>query len=309
MKCKTALNTILIFFCLFVIPVNSFAGINDDLIAYWSFNDCTANDVSGNGNDGTIKNNVTCKDAARTSSKSMFFKGNPGTFSSNGGHILLPAIDFMSLPNYSICLWVKEIKMEHFHGESYISFGNHSSGMLTIAHYYNEQQDKEHLIFASGAIDNSLGLIAPFRPTDAKRFVHYCLVYDNGTVKGYRDRVFLGSVKQKTLIGTKDAALGRHWWYWYGEQTSTRFTGFIDDVRIYKHSLSEAEIYMLYNRMTPLQGAIQSMMRHTVTCTNNTTGQTITITDALLPSYNCEAEGLLVKPSDNVTITINGVVQ
>ena len=51
------------------------------------------------------------------------------------------------------------------------------------------------------------------------------------------------------------------------------------------------------------------MMEHTVTCTNNTTGQTITIADALRAHYNCEVEGLSVKPGHNVTITINGVVQ
>ncbi|MDP2365454.1 MAG: LamG domain-containing protein [Ignavibacteria bacterium] len=305
MKSKATLKAILIgFFCLLVIPVNSLAGMDDDLIAYWSFDDCTAKDVSNNGNNGTIKNNVTCKDSKRTNSKSLFLKGNPSTFSSNGGHVLLPAIDFMSMPNYSVCLWVNEIKMEHFHGESYIAFGHYNSGMLTISHWYNEQ-----LIFASGLSNKSPGLVVPFRPIDTKRFVHYCLVYDNGTVKGYRDRVFLGSVKQNTRIGTNDAALGRHWWYYFGEQTSTRFTGFIDDVRIYKRSLSEPEIYLLFNRMTSLQGGIQSMMEHTVTCTNNTTGQTVTIADILQPYYNCEVEGLLVKPDHNVTVTINGVVQ
>lgn len=36
------------------------ADLNDGLVAYYSFDDCTARDVSGNGMDGSIKNNVSC---------------------------------------------------------------------------------------------------------------------------------------------------------------------------------------------------------------------------------------------------------
>ena len=36
--------------------------LKDGLIAYWSFDDCTAKDNSGNGRDGVIQNNVSCVD-------------------------------------------------------------------------------------------------------------------------------------------------------------------------------------------------------------------------------------------------------
>ena len=164
-KSKTTLRAITFgAFCLLAVPLSLRAGMDDDLIAHWSFDDCTARDASGNGNDGEIKNSVTCKKSGRTNSNSIFLKGNPSTFSSQGGHVLLPPIDFMSMRNYSVCLWVKEIKMEHIAGESYISFGNYNEGMLTIAHLSGPPQG-EMLIFASGMNpDVSLGLNSTFSP-------------------------------------------------------------------------------------------------------------------------------------------------
>ena len=42
-------------------------------------------------------------------------------------------------------------------------------------------------------------------------------------------------------IGTSNAALARHWWN-NASTTSTRFTGWIDDVKIYDKPLTEEEI-------------------------------------------------------------------
>lgn len=36
------------------------AALTDGLVAYWSFDDCTAKDNSGNGHDGAINGGVPC---------------------------------------------------------------------------------------------------------------------------------------------------------------------------------------------------------------------------------------------------------
>ena len=59
------------------------ADLNDGLVAYYSFDDCTARDVSGNGMDGSIKNNVSCTQGIQ-GSKAIHLQGQ-GTDESGGG--------------------------------------------------------------------------------------------------------------------------------------------------------------------------------------------------------------------------------
>ena len=44
----------IIFVCLLIPSMDIYADLNDGLLGYWSFNDDTATDNSGNGNNGTI---------------------------------------------------------------------------------------------------------------------------------------------------------------------------------------------------------------------------------------------------------------
>ncbi len=222
------------------------AALTDGLVAYWSFDDCTAKDNSGNGNDGTVQNNVSCVGGA--SSKALHLQGG-GSLDSSGGHVSLPSINFASMPSYSVCLWVNEESMSYSHGESYISFGDHTGGMLTIAHFSNS------LYFGVSEGSGAPSLILPYQSSDNNRFVHYCLVYNNGIVKGYKDQALQGSVKQTTQVGNTNAALGRHWWS-YGSNTSTRFIGALDEAKIYNRALTAAEVTALYqqgqNKITPI---------------------------------------------------------
>ena len=64
--------------------------------------------------------------------------------------------------------------------------------------------------------------------------------YVNGAIAGEKDLDYDGQ------INTSLAALGRHWWN-YGEDTSTRFSGSFDEVRIYNRALNQKEIQALYS--------------------------------------------------------------
>jgi pimeloyl-ACP methyl ester carboxylesterase len=235
---KFCVSTALLLLLLCFQPL-AFADLNTGLVAYYSFDDCTAKDNSGNGHDGTIRNNVTCTNGVI--SKSLHLQGQDHV-GDIGGHILIPAIDFNNMPNYSLCLWVNEEKMSdeptYNHGEGYIYFGD-NNGSVGISHFV------DNIYFGNGQYGASI----PFQSTDRNKFVHYCLSHANGELKAYKNSLFVSSIQQQTFVSNSNSALGRHWWN-AGTETSTRFIGSLDEVRIYNRALTAAEVTALYQQGT-----------------------------------------------------------
>jgi hypothetical protein len=235
---KTKLLTTTIAFILGMgIQQNAHADLKDGLVAHWSFDDCRATDNSGNGHDGTIQNNVTCVDGIK--SKALHLQGS-GYVSSEGGHILIPKIDFSKMPEYSMCLWVKEEGMTSADGNGYISFGDFTGGSLGIVHSGNTLRYGNY-----GGKEQEMVTI-PFPETDLNKFVYHCLSYNSGKLTAYKDGISLATIPYQTIISGDNAAIGRSWWY-NGGATGTRFIGIMDDVRIYNRALTEAEVLELYN--------------------------------------------------------------
>jgi hypothetical protein len=219
---------------------NAFAGLDDDLIAYWSFDQCDATDVSGNGFDGVIGGdpaNTTCVDGVK--GKALRFQGIDATFSDRGGHVLIPFIDLVAQGDFSVCMWVNEEAMEYPHGEAYVFFGDHTSGGIYILN---------STVTQFGYDDSGPGLEQIEIDFDASfvgRFIHYCLVYRAGEMQAYIQSDLRGALRfDLPVLPAKTAAIARHWWY-EGAASSTRFTGSIDEVRIYGRALAEYEIRLL----------------------------------------------------------------
>jgi hypothetical protein len=148
----------------------------------------------------------------------------------------------------TISLWVREDTLHvPWAGETYISFaGDTRFGWCGIGHLYGEIQ------FSVGATnDDSLrNPVAPlsiaFDPADLHRWVFYSLVYDSGTFTAYKDGVPRGSKQQLLRITGDSAFIASHAWGGPDSGRSTRFSGAIDEVRIYNKALSVEEIQDLY---------------------------------------------------------------
>jgi hypothetical protein len=67
------------------------------------------------------------------------------------------------------------------------------------------------------------------------------MTYDSQVLKLYIDSKHKGSLVQPIKISGSNAGLARHWWSG-GSITSTRFNGWIDEVKIYDKALTEEEI-------------------------------------------------------------------
>ena len=239
--CKTAkLPALLLFIAVFLIlHAKAQVNLQEGLVAYYPFNG-NANDESGNGNHGTPSGQVYFDNGIIGTSARIIGGGYIGV---GGGNIVIPFIDFNTLTSFTICLWVNEISMSHFHGESYVFFGDHYNQYITIAHF------SDYLQYAVGSSVISI----PFDYTTLNQWVFYVLKFNNGIMTGYKNNEQVGQTHGVTYnIFHQRAAIARHWWS-NGSMTSTRFNGWIDEVRIYNRTLNEQELYTLYNEGQPPQ--------------------------------------------------------
>ncbi len=212
------------------------------LILHYTFDDdsgTTVIDQSGNENHGVLMNN--CIYTNGVYGKGLKVHGNSYDFSSAGGHVLLPEIDFNAMDEVTVALWVNERVKHHPHGTAFIGFGvsggtTVNSGQVCIGDL------SDGLSYRCGT-DRTTGVYSP----DLNRFVHYALSYSGGSMRAYRDGILLEEIPASLYVRKSElAALGRHWWD-DGASTCTRLTAVYDDVRIYDRALSAEEILELYN--------------------------------------------------------------
>ena len=229
--------------------------LNLGLIAYYPL-ESNANDYSGNDFNGSLENPPTFEPGVVGNGVRIL---GDGFIYGNGKCVLLPgslATDLNSRNSFSISLWVKDEGMTHFHGESYISFGNAPLGWVAIGHYVDQDNNNQILGFSiKGGPENNdqFAIKIPFDNNYTSHFIHYTMTYNNGLVKAYINGIYVGQENQIADIQTTTAGLGRHWW-WQDNTTywSTRLNGIIDEVRIYNRSLSDSEIQQLYNQVPNL---------------------------------------------------------
>lgn len=227
-------------------PPNNNSSLNTGLIAYYPF-DGNVRDSSGNYRDGVALNNFSYVNGV--SNKAIYLVGVDSVFSSSGDYVVIPPLDTVGLNSLSICIWVKEDTLYlPTYGEGYINFGTDGRfGWCGIGHYYGNIQ------FAVGAENDSIGshIIKPisvaYNPADTHRWIFYSLVYKDGLLSAYKNGVLMESINQKLMIYGSGGFIAFHEWGGPYAGSSTRFSGAIDELRIYKRALSLQEIQQLYN--------------------------------------------------------------
>lgn len=208
------------------------------LLLHYTFNDDSAGrliDGSGHGRHGDIKNAVSY--VARGRGKALQIEGH-GHHGSEGGHATLPFIDFGSLKQFSLVIWVRETGMTHEEGEAYVTFGvdrdTNIQEALGIAHLNGS------VLFRVGEGHVS----APFAAADLGRWVHYAMTFEGGRLSAYKNGEPVAVATARVSVPSRNAALGRHWWSG-GAGTSTRFQGALDDLRVYDRALTPQQVRRL----------------------------------------------------------------
>ncbi len=222
----------------------------DDLLAHWSFDDGTARDVTGNGYDGVKMNNPTIVpgvvgNALHFQGKGYYMRAddNPANI---GDHILLPPIDLHELKEFTISMWVYEEDFSYSYGDAYLFFGHLERYWLGIQNHYDQFNGVFQLLLqfaVNGYRHRTNVLIAPFELAFRKHWVCYVMVFQDSVLKGYINGVLIGSIIKKVQYSMEHFALCRSWWNYEGEErTSARFTGAIDEVKIFKRALTDDEV-------------------------------------------------------------------
>lgn len=239
------------FFIIILLMTHCNQLFSQDLLAHWSFDDGTARDVTGNGYDGVMVNNPTVVpgvvgNALHFQGKGYYIPAN-GDVKQIGSHVLLPPINLHGLNEFTITMWVYEEGFSSWYGEAYLWFGHHQRGWFGIINtpsYPYNPSNPFRIQFAVAGYDVYQNLIDyQFDSNFKNSWVCYALSYKNGVLLAYIQGQLVGSINTKTHYTSDGFALGRHWWYYEGqERTSARFTGAIDEVKIFLRALSEDEI-------------------------------------------------------------------
>ncbi len=220
----------------FIVSIYS---LNLGLIAYYPF-ESNADDMSGNGKHGTIMNHCEFVNGQVGNGIKVF--GSPNYLGSDGGHVLLPNMEFINnYTQFTISLWVKYENLNDNDGEGYVFFGDHNSGFIGISNFYDS------ISFYSSNYD---GFNIAASNDEKNIFVYYSLVYDNGTLKGYRNGQLLKTITctyTPNIYGSF-SGVGAHSWYGCNCAGSTRFTGIFDELRLYNRALTSSEIQQLFNQ-------------------------------------------------------------
>lgn len=199
-----------------------------DIAGEWSFDDCTAKDTSGNGNNGTITG-TTCTDdtpykmiGQGVGRKALSFDGND--------YVEIPYSSSLNLPadNETVMLWVKHNNSSNifFQGAGWSRrlFGPYWTFTDAGGIYYN--------LSAEGSTDNKWHLVG--------------YTISGKTINSYVD----GKLMQTVITANNiDSAATSYWRFGRlcgGASCDLYYTGLIDEVRIYSRALTQAEIQKHY---------------------------------------------------------------
>lgn len=214
-----------------------------DLAAYYSFDDETANDFSGNNNNGILKKGVNFTEGI--SGKGAYFDGFDDFIRVNN-------IEINEKDDFSISYWINP----YFHYNSKINRGSilwlQGKGNLKKPTYFAilHNTNENVTAFLLNSNNGHKWAYAPIQftsqaylpPGTSPKWIHIVGVFDYHTknISLYADGVKIAEQHQTTKGVKGDGIL------WIGKVYDDYFAGVIDEVKIYKKALNDGEIKELY---------------------------------------------------------------
>ena len=246
------------------------ADLNAGLVAHWSFDDCTAKDVSGNGNNGEIRGNPLC--TAGVQGKSLKFNGV-------GDYIQVESSSSLNvLEKVSFGAWVKLADITRNSDNNIIlnkegipyelAIHDNQGGTTCFpdsipAYNFSFYIDVMHENQQCGWADGGHNV-----PKD--EWVHLFVSYDGYAVKTYYNGYIMKTYSASGYIPPKDEPLllaAR----WNGGIPAAFLNGTLDDIRIYNRALSESEVKALYQSGGGSTGATGKLNDTGITTCGNAT--------------------------------------
>jgi hypothetical protein len=207
------------------------------LIGHWKLDETSgtvAEDSSGNGNDGAIRDGVTWQPEAGTSAGAVKFDGD-------SPHLEIPTSGMLASKG-TISLWVNLSANQELSEHRYI-FGH-----TTEPHYANRIQlyMDNNLTMLDLGLGGEHATNQDMTTLDIETWYQIVLTWNDGTYAVYLngEEIATGSYTGLRNINSF-ANIGNNGRPDIREQP---FNGLIDDVRIYNYALSENEVKALYKK-------------------------------------------------------------
>ncbi len=203
--------------------------LNAGLVAHYPF-DGNANDVSGNGNNGTENGSLTY--VTSVSGQAASFDGVDDEIIL--GDALLPTglNDSMSVSLF--------LKLDNL-TDSRAIFSQYNSTNSIIGRFHITQKNGNILwVFMGGSDSNNDGWIE-YNLTSTN-FLHVVIIKNNKNISLYVDKSYVGSFETDVGILNINTILGSD-----SNGGNSNYKGIIDDLRIYNRAINQSEIQELYN--------------------------------------------------------------
>ncbi|MEX0924710.1 MAG: LamG domain-containing protein, partial [Candidatus Paceibacterota bacterium] len=208
--------------------------LTNGLVGHWSFDGpdvsaSTADDVSGNGNDGTLNGDV---------SPAAGVIGQGFSFDGSGDYILVSPMD--GLTNLTVSGWIYRENNSTWHALSSRQTGSNSTRNWWLGG--ESGQNKAFFsMYSSGGAANSHSSNGDL---PQEEWTHI-----TGTYNGSAMKIYINGALDKTIetsftpvTSSADMAIGAR-----GDGGTHYLDGLVDDVRIYNRALSADEVKRLYH--------------------------------------------------------------
>lgn len=216
------------------------------LIGHWTFDDGTATDVTGNGNDGNV--NGATPVSGKIGPIALKFDGIDD-------HVDVGPLNNYPTSSISVGAWINASDLSNANcGHSDCRIVSIANGTSEQAHFLMlstvQEGDSIKLRFRVKAGGSTATVVASSPDLHNHEWTHVAGTYDGSTMRVYVNGLEVGNTsKTGVLVQAPTVPL------WIGGNpsgaTSRPWHGTIDDVRIYSTALSESEIHELATYMAP----------------------------------------------------------
>ncbi|UCE50700.1 MAG: LamG domain-containing protein, partial [Phycisphaerales bacterium] len=213
----------LVFIISLVVVLSAAGDASAELVAWWRFDDgsgATAMDSSGNGNDGTLEGGAQWTDGQI---------GGAIQFNGSDSRVVAPHIP-LNNQSFTIAMWVNPVL---YTNETVVFSQVQTNSQHLSMHYRLWGDGRVRMGFYSNDLDTVAGTVAD------NNWYHITFWYDfdNQDRRIYINGVEAARGSATPYLGASGNTVIGMW-----DNTAQWFRGIIDDVQIYDHPLSEAEI-------------------------------------------------------------------
>lgn len=227
--------------CVFTNTV--FPQLTESLFLHYTFD---SNDTTNQGSGGNVFDAVGMNDVTYSvgiGGSAVHIDGRLGQ------HVVLPTVDFSTLSEWTISMWVNEQAILTGQEEAYLTFGVVGQEVTIFHDTTWPGYPYGHQVGFAITGQTYYSMTKFYPELDSNVWKHYAISYDGSMVSMYIDgnlfeskNLVLGEIYTGGYLGAHNGRI----------DPTTRFVGSIDEVRMYSSALSSEEIQSLYFNPTDI---------------------------------------------------------